>query len=92
MIARQQGLDVQCSPDGAFEPLQVQTDDNDEDDLYHVVCVQPTDGSPISGTEVIVADKDDAPDCNRLGECACTTKSSKFISVATTMHWITVAV
>ena len=69
MIARQQGLDVQCSPDGAFEPLQVKTDD--EDDLYHVVCVQPTDGSPISGTELIVADMDDAPDCDRLGECTC---------------------
>ena len=66
MIARQQGLDAQCSPDGAFQALQVQTD---EDDLYHVVCVQPSDGSPISGTEIIVADMDDAPDCDRLGEC-----------------------
>ena len=66
MIARQQGLDVQCSPDGAFQPLQVQTD---EDELYHVVCVQPSDGSSISGTEIIVADMDDTPDCDRLGEC-----------------------
>ena len=66
VIARQQGLDTQCSPDGAFEPLQVQTN---EDELYHVVCVIPSDGSPISGTEVIVADMDDAPDCDRLGEC-----------------------
>ena len=71
MIARQQGSDAQCSPDGAFQPLQVQTDEDDE--LYHVVCVQPSDGSPISGTEVIVADMDDAPDCDRLGEFNCTT-------------------
>lgn len=67
MIARQEGLDAQCSPDGAFQPLQVQTDEND--DLYHVVCVRPSDGSPISSTEIIIADMDDAPDCDRLGEC-----------------------
>ena len=69
MIARQQGLDTQCSPDGAFQPLQVKTDEDDE--LYHVVCVQPSDGFPIYGTEVVVADMDDAPDCDRLGKFNC---------------------
>ena len=67
MVAHQQGLDVQCSPDGAFQPLQIQSD-KDDDELHRVVCVQPSDGSPISGTEVIIADMDDAPECDRLGE------------------------
>lgn len=62
-------MDVQCSPDGAFRPLQVQSDGDDE--LYHVVCVQPSDGFPIIGTEDTIADMDDAPDCDRLGEFNC---------------------
>lgn len=49
--------------------MQSDNDDDSDDDDLRVVCVLPSDGSSISGTEVTVSDLDDAPDCDRLGEC-----------------------
>ena len=54
-----------CAPDGTFEPLQCQPA---LEGLFGCVCVRPSDGSLVMGTEVFVAGKDDAPDCALLGE------------------------
>ena len=64
MNARQGGSPVTCAPDGSFEPLQCQS----VGDLFRCWCVNPNDGSAIASTEVTVANMDDAPDCDRLGE------------------------
>lgn len=64
VIARQDGLDYDCAPDGSFEPLQCQT----EGDNLRCVCVQPSNGSPIMNTLVIIDDIEDAPNCEQFGE------------------------
>lgn len=58
-------MDFSCAPDGSFEPLQCQP--NGDDDL-RCVCVNPNDGTPIQGTDMQVDDRDEAPDCDKLGE------------------------
>lgn len=65
MIAREQDptLDLECTPEGDFEALQCNT----EAGLITCVCVQPSDGTPIPNTEVVVADFADVPDCNAEG-------------------------
>ena len=65
VIASQGGVEFDCAPDGNFEPLQCQPVVGD---LLRCVCVNPSDGALIENTEVIVASRDDAPDCDRLGE------------------------
>ena len=64
VIAQQGGLPVTCAPDGSFEPLRCQPVGG----LFQCQCVNPSDGSVIASTEVTVANVDDAPDCDRLGE------------------------
>ena len=65
MIARQEGVNFDCAQDGSFEPLQCQPEGED----LRCVCVQPKDGTPIGGTQVIVDDVEDAPNnCAKLGE------------------------
>lgn len=63
-VASQEDSSVTCAPDGSFEPLQCQP----VGDLFRCQCVNPSDGSVIESTEVIVGNVDDAPDCDRLGE------------------------
>ena len=65
IIAQQEGVDYDCAPDGSFEPLQCQPD---VEGLMRCVCVQPGDGTPIPGTDVLVENIEDAPDCDQLGK------------------------
>ena len=55
-----------CASDGSFEPLQCQPGAGG---LLNCVCVDPSTGDPIENTAVTVADVNDAPECDRLGEC-----------------------
>lgn len=64
MKARREGMNFDCAPDGSFEPLQCQL----EGESLHCVCVQPSNGTPIEGTRVIVDDTKDAPNCGQFGE------------------------
>lgn len=64
VIAREGGAPVTCAADGSFELLQCQP----VGDLFQCQCVNPSDGGAIPSTEVVVANVDDAPDCDRLGE------------------------
>ena len=66
MTANQGGSEFECASDGSFEPLQCQPIAGN---LLNCVCVNPSNGLTITGTEITVADRDDAPDCDRLGEC-----------------------
>ena len=66
MIANQAGSDFDCASDGSFEPLQCQSR---VAGLFECVCVEPSTGNTIDDTAVTVADMDDAPECDYLGEC-----------------------
>lgn len=66
MTANQGSQEFECTPDGNFEPLQCQLIAGN---LLTCVCVNPSSGHVISGTETTVASRDDAPDCDRLSEC-----------------------
>ena len=88
MIAREGGAPVTCAADGSFEPLQCQPVGG----LFQCQCINPSDGGAIPSTEVVVANVDDAPDCDRLGEhlvasglvvCTQTLATKKFIYVTT---------
>ena len=68
MTANQGSSEFECTPDGNFEPLQCQSIAGN---LLNCVCVDPSSGLVITGTETTVADRDDAPDCDRLSECVC---------------------
>ena len=59
-------MDYNCAPDGSFEPLQCQPD---IESTLRCVCVNPSNGDPISGTDMTVNSIDEAPDCDKLGEC-----------------------
>ena len=63
-IANQGGQDFECAPDGTFEPLQCQST---PDGLISCVCVNPSSGEIVQDSDMFVADRDDAPDCDRLG-------------------------
>lgn len=65
VVANQGGADYDCAPDGSFEPLQC---DLGAENLLSCVCVNPGDGTRIDNTEVTVSSRDDAPDCDQLGE------------------------
>ena len=65
-IANQGGQEFECAPDGTFEPLQCQPA---IEGLLLCVCVNPNNGSVIVGTEATVDSRDNAPDCDLLGEC-----------------------
>lgn len=65
VIANQGGtVEYECAPDGSFKPLQCESA---AEDLLRCFCVNPSDGTPIANTEVTVASRDDAPDCDHLG-------------------------
>ena len=64
VIARLEGVDYDCAPDGSFEPLQCQS----EGDILRCVCVEPSTGSPIVNTQITVDDIEDAPNCEQFGE------------------------
>ena len=66
MTANEGSSEFECAPDGSFEPLQCQSIAGN---LLQCVCVDPNSGRVITGTETTVADRDDAPDCDRLSEC-----------------------
>ena len=63
-IANQNGQDFDCAPDGTFEPLQCQSFNG----VLNCVCVNPSNGAAIAGSEVTVSSRDDAPDCENLGK------------------------
>ena len=64
MIAREQDPTLECTAEGNFDVLQC---NEAAAGLLMCQCVEPLDGSPIPNTEVVVADINDAPDCNTEG-------------------------
>lgn len=64
MIARAENPSLACSPEGDFEPVQC---GSLEEFPTSCQCVQPSDGSPVPGTQVIVGSEDDIPDCESQG-------------------------
>lgn len=64
-MAENEGRQVDCDVNGLFKPLQCTTIDDSV--AFQCVCVRPSDGSPLTGTEVVVTDLGDAPDCSAIG-------------------------
>ena len=61
--ARAESPSLACNPNGDFQPLQCRT----EGSITTCECVQPSDGTPIPGTQVVISDLDDIPECTPLG-------------------------
>lgn len=64
VIANQDDSKYDCAPDGTFEPLQCQSA---PEGLISCVCVDPSTGEVIAGSEVTEDSRDDVPNCDRLG-------------------------
>jgi hypothetical protein len=62
-MARAESPSLSCTPEGDFEPLQCGTGSPTE-----CQCVEPSDGTPVPGTQVTVVDPSNAPDCDAEGE------------------------
>lgn len=58
-MARATSPSLSCTPEGDFEPLQCSAD--------QCQCVEPSDGTPVPGTQVTVTDPADSPDCDMEG-------------------------
>ena len=65
LIAENNGRSVDCDVSGMFKPLQCNS--IDDSIALRCVCVLPSSGDPLAGTEVIVIELDDAPDCSAIG-------------------------
>ena len=65
MIARAESPSLACTPEGDFEPVQC---GSLEEFPTSCQCVQPSDGSPVPGTQVIVGSASDIPDCESRGK------------------------
>lgn len=63
-MARESSPELECASDGSFEALQCRAND----DVLACECVRPDTGAVIPGSQVIVLDRADAPDCDAMGE------------------------
>ena len=59
-MARAESPSLSCTPEGDFEPLQC--------DALQCQCVEPSDGTPVPGTQVTVDDPSNLPDCDEEGK------------------------
>ncbi len=63
VIARATSPLLACTPEGDFEPLQCLTSGFPT----MCQCVEPSDGTPVPGTQVVVADPGNFPNCDNEG-------------------------
>ena len=63
VIAHASSPQLACTPEGDFEPLQC----HGEHGVTTCQCIHPEDGSLMPGTQVMISDLDDTPNCNLLG-------------------------
>lgn len=64
-MAREASPLLSCTPEGDFEPLQCGAGFPTE-----CRCVEPSNGTPVPGTRVMVTDPAGIPDCDAEGKDA----------------------